>query len=82
MESVRNVRAKFWVSEITHHHQQAPGQVCATVKLQAAFHGENNKDWSRYTPTGSISMIITNPSAVDAFTLGQHFYVDFTPADD
>ena len=81
--SVQRVRAKFWVKEIVHHHNgQAGADQPVTVKLAAAYgNGKGNEDWSKYTPQGDISMMITNPAASEMFELGKHFFIDFTPAD-
>lgn len=77
-----SVRAKFWVKEVTHHHNGHPGDQPATVKLSAVYgDGKGNEDWSKYTPQGEISMMITNPKAVEFFELGKKVYVDFTPAE-
>lgn len=74
------VQAKFWVSSIQHHHQQTPGEVCATVQL-APVYGDENKPWSKYTPQGQISMTITNPAAIEAFELGKKYLIEFLPED-
>lgn len=76
-----NVRAKFWVTSITHHHNGNPAaDQSATVKLSPVYDDEN-KDWSKWTPQGEISMMITNPTAIAAFFLGAKYFVDFTPTE-
>lgn len=77
-----NVRAKFFVSEIK--NAATPGsERYATVILSPVFgtygDGKDNETWSKYTPSGKIEMAITNPAAIDAFALGEAYYVDFTP---
>ena len=82
--SVQKVRACFWVKEKTHHHNGAMGaDQPVTVKLAAHYNDGKggNEDWSKYTPAGDISMMITNPVAVAAFSLGAKYFVDFTPAE-
>lgn len=81
--SVQRVRAKFWVKEIVHHHNGAQGtDQPVTVKLAAAYNnGIGNEDWSKYTPSGDITMMITNPAASDFFELGKQVYVDFSLAE-
>ena len=76
------VRAKFWVKSIHHSHvsNNDPGAVFAEIKL-APVYDDDNKDWSKYTPQGEITMGITNPGAIAAFELGKKYYIDFTPAD-
>jgi hypothetical protein len=43
--------------------------------------GESDDNtYSRWTPTSTLEMYITNPNLVDKFKVGQKFYVDFTEA--
>lgn len=76
------VRAKFWVREIHQHHVTDPNAVSATVKLAPVYDDgtKQNADWSKYTPQGEISMMITNPAAIEQFELGKSYFVDFSPA--
>lgn len=69
-----SVRAKFFVTEITHTTSGG------SVKLGAVCRGEDNKTWSQYTPAGQISLSILNEFALQQFIPGEEFYVDFTPA--
>lgn len=73
-------RAKFFVSEKADRSPNGTAQESSTVKLQPACGDEENRDWSRWTPSGSIVLHIDQPAAFDAFNLGQHYFVDFTPA--
>jgi hypothetical protein len=53
-----------------------------TIKLNAVVDGsEENKSFSKYTPSASLSMQVDNPDAVGVFTPGRNYYVDFTPAE-
>ena len=74
-----SVRAKFKVQSITLDMSDS-----RTVKLHAVTgNGEEddpNADWSKWTPSGEISMHITNPAAFEQFKVGTEFYVDFTEA--
>ena len=72
------VRAKFRVNA-TRQQIGYDNQKQEVVELSAVM-DEANKQWSMYTPQGSISLTITNPAAVDQLALGGFFYVDFTPA--
>jgi hypothetical protein len=69
------VRAKFFVQERT---ETASGQ--DRVVLGAVCRGEDNKEWSKYTPSGQITMTIKNDLATSQFDPGKEFYVDFTEA--
>lgn len=53
--------------------------VSTTVTLQPV-QGDENKTWSKYTPSGEIRLNINNPAAVDAFVLGGTYFVTFDPA--
>ena len=54
-------RAKFYVSGLT----LLPGKDAGIrVDLQAVSRGDRNNSWSAYTPSGSLSMTIQNPPAV------------------
>lgn len=57
------VTAKFYVSTIS----QFPGQPGGRVELQAVVRGEENRQWSAATPSGTISMNISNPAAFETF---------------
>lgn len=80
------VRAMFYVTEINHRATQDPNAVNAQVKLSAAFGTylkgikEGNGDWSKYTPSGEISMTITNPGAIEQFSIGEVYELRFEKA--
>jgi hypothetical protein len=69
------VRAKFKVDNIVNYGSQK------TVNMTPVTSGsEENKSFSLWTPTGSLSIRITNPEAFDKFEVGKEYYIDFTPA--
>lgn len=54
------------------------------VTLQPVYGGDDdaaNKEWSKWTPSGEVSMTITNPLAYDQFKIGKAYWVDFTPVE-
>jgi len=71
-----SVRAKVRVESLALYGDVGTGN----VKLVPVTSGPGNESWSKYTPSGAIELGITNPAAFTQFTLGQEFYVDFTPA--
>lgn len=53
-----------------------------TIRLQPVYgDSPENKEWSKWTPSGEVSLQITNPKAVDQFQLGQAYFVDFVPVE-
>ena len=70
-----SVRAKFTVAEVTHTTGGS------RIKLQPVVSGsEENKQFFKYTPGGSIELQTINPDAAAQFVPGKDYYVDFTPA--
>jgi hypothetical protein len=71
------IRAKMYLESITHTTWGTQ------VALRAVTKGEENKDWSAATPTGTLNLTIKNEKAAERFKLedlGSEFYVDITPA--
>jgi len=69
------VKAKFSVVSITDH-----GNDNKQVKFAAAIAGEDNKSWAKYTPQGSLDMMISNPDASSQFEVGKSYFLTFEPA--
>jgi hypothetical protein len=55
------VRARFYIASIT---QTISGH---TVRLQAVSRGEHNKNWSKWTPSGTLELTINNDDAMPFF---------------
>lgn len=70
----KTIKAKFNVSSITKHGNGGG----ATVILNAAIDGDENKEWSQFTPSGEIKMVITNPDAEFEFGF---YYLTFEKAE-
>ena len=56
------------------------------VKFRTVYEGDVSKDtenarFTKATPWGEINLGIDNPAALEQFTPGKAYYVDFTPAD-
>ena len=76
-----SVRAKFVVNSYETSLQQ--GVELRSIKLQAVYQGsEENKQFFRLTPNGTISIGLLNPETWAQFHLGASLYVDFSPAED
>lgn len=78
-----SVRAKFRVDYISNPDPNAENK---TVSLTAVTGdgdptSENSSFWIN-TPSGRISLDISNPAAAVQFEDGKEIYVDFTPVPD
>jgi hypothetical protein len=76
------VRAKFYVSTLT-KQKMYNGQdgIGVVVKLNPVISGsDENKDFYKLSPSGSIELGTVNESAAAQFEIGKEYYVDFTPA--
>lgn len=71
------VRAKMQVSSIENHANWSG----KTVKLTTVYDPNIPEDqrFCKATPSGTISMTVDNPAALEQLPLGKHFYVDFVP---
>lgn len=76
-----SVTAKFIVdATLTRKHSDK--DACnTTVSLQADTSGKGNDAWSKYTPSGTIEMQITNPAAAAFFTVGKAVLITFDDFD-
>lgn len=71
-----SVRAKFKVISITHFDGGS-----SSVKLTPVSSGsEENRQFYKWTPGGSIELSTINETAVAQFVVGAEVYVDFTKA--
>jgi len=76
-----DVIAKFRVDSVEHFHHPPKSH---SVKLSAVYPSkddvnmEENKRFSEATPSGQITMFISNPAVYDTFHPGDEFYVEFT----
>jgi hypothetical protein len=57
-----------------------PGKIDGEIVEFSPVSGPGNEGWSKWTPSGSISLHITNPEALKRFEVGKDYFVDFTPA--
>lgn len=71
------ILAKFKVGSTTDF-----GNSNQEIKMTPVIGGsEENKSFSKYTPSGDIRLHITNPEVLDFFKAGQEYYVEFRKAD-
>lgn len=78
------VRAKFRCTKKSSSTSAAgygePKPVDTEEVTFQAVAGEENKEWSKWTPAGQLTMTINNPAALAQFEVGRDYFLDFTPA--
>lgn len=51
-----------------------------SIRLEAVIDGsEENKQFSKWTPSASLDIVISNPDARGKFEVGKEYYVNITP---
>ena len=74
------LRCKMRVEEVTHCLNGLGEVESESVKLCAVTSGSaENEQFSKWTPSASFNIFITNPSAFNKLFKGHEFFVDFTP---
>lgn len=49
------------------------------ITLRASYDDSpENKVWSKYTPSGSFQMYVTNPAVLGRFVQGKDYYLDIS----
>lgn len=73
-----SIRAKFHCHMI---RKSEDGSACL-VRLSAVTTGSaENEQWSKYTPSGDLSLDISNPAAFDQFEHGKEYFIDIKPVE-
>jgi hypothetical protein len=72
------MRAKFTLNAMTEY----PGHGGKTLRFNPVSDASTpeNERFTKYTPSGSLEMLVDNPAALAEMKLGQAYYLDFTPA--
>ena len=71
----KTVRAKFKCSSVL--QWEGPGRKYEFT----AVVDKANESWSKYTPSGNVTIMIDNP-ACPPFIPGKQYYLDITPVED
>lgn len=74
----QTIRCKFTVSSVTTYQG---GNRKVTLAPQYDQSIEEDRRFSKYTPSGSLEMLVDNPNVIDALQLGKTFYIDLTPVE-
>lgn len=77
------LRCKMRVNEVVYLKDADGSTSQECVKLQAVYgkEGDENHQWSKWTPSANFIIAIANPGAMGKLSSGHEFYVDFTPAE-
>lgn len=75
------VRCKMRVNSVMHLKGDDGSTTQEIVKLSAVYgkEGDENHQWSKWTPSANFEIYINNPEAMNKLSSGHEFYVDFTP---
>lgn len=74
------LRAKFKCINVT-TGPDGDEKLWESVELNAVYATEGeNASWSKWTPSGSVKMSITNAGAFGKLEQGREYYIDFTLA--
>lgn len=78
------LRLKCMVNTVktVHDHEGEPAQ--QELALSAVYSnqsGSANAQWSKWTPSASLTMTVSNPAAFNKLRPGQFVYVDLIPCE-
>lgn len=79
------VRAKMRCVMVKESCDVVGHQGVVDVKLQAVYGGKDEKanaSWAKWTPSGEVTLQITNPEASKQLELGKCYFVDLNPAEE
>lgn len=75
------LRCKMRVSSVKRNINPDGKPESEEIQLNAVYGDtEENKQWSKWTPQGVLSITINNPDAIGKVLNGHEYFVDFTPA--
>ena len=74
--------AKFSVTNVIKHSDQCEELQFAAVTSKPfdANGASEDNDFARWSPSGSLSITVTNPNLIGKFKPGKKFYLNFTEA--
>ena len=74
------LRLKMSIASVKSGCDQSGTKVNEEIALQAVYgpEGSPNAQWSKWTPSASLTMFVTNPNAFDKVLPGQFYFVDLT----
>ena len=77
------LRLKMSIASVKSSCDMNGNKVNEEISLQAAYGppGSANEQWSKWTPSASLTMQINNPGAFGKVLPGQYYFVDLIPTD-
>lgn len=72
------IQARFFVRSATQHSHNPDAR---EIVMGACTRGEEAKEWSKWTPSGELKMFVTNPAAIEKFTVGKEYLSTFEPVE-
>lgn len=78
---MKTIRAKFSCWEVTTDEWDSEYITLSAVYGTDEKDNEENNQFSEATPSGNLTMQISNPSAKGFFIEGKDYYLDFTQAE-
>jgi hypothetical protein len=78
-----NMRAKFRVTEVkTPYEGQEELHWVPVTESPFNEHGiSEDNTYSKWTPSGELRMVITNPALLGKYEVGDKYYLDFIKAE-
>lgn len=82
----KQLKARFTLQMVEQHatHKGAEDQDQCHVNAKFTAVTSNMEDcasWSKWTPSGELTMTITNPAALDVLHVGKDYFLDITPVE-
>jgi hypothetical protein len=75
------MRAKMQISQITKYANAEQLQFHGVAaKAYPADGSDEDNTFAKFSPSVELKITIANPALLDKFTVGNTFYVDFSPA--
>ena len=71
------LRAKFRCDKVEKHSGEMIGATLSAVTDGS----EENNDFNKHTPSGTVEMWVDNPKAEGFFKEGEEYYLDFSKAE-
>lgn len=77
------MRAKMRITKVEKHGEttEVLNFSCVTSKPFGPEGESEDNTFARWSPSGNLSLTITNPNLLGKFSEDQKFYLDFTPAE-